>query len=80
MKKVIYLFLVSFSLTSCTIEDVMNYLNGQTNSLTEEQKQQVESSRSNSEAATAASTTIIPNPDDPDNDSESEGNRGGGRP
>lgn len=68
MRKVIYLLILSSTLTSCTIEDVINYLNGKTNNLTEEQKKQVQNT-SESEATTlmaTSTTSIITNPGDTD--------------
>lgn len=83
MRKVIYLLILSSTLTSCTIEDVINYLNGQTNNLTEEQKKQVESSRSNyssSDVNSMTTSNVVTIPTDTDLENDVERDKGGGRP
>lgn len=42
MKKFLLISLIALSVSSCTYEDVVNYLNGNENNLTEQQKAEVE--------------------------------------
>jgi hypothetical protein len=76
MKKLVLLILVSISLTSCTIEDVLAYLSGNSNNLTCEEKEQIDTfaARDTEPAALLTTTTTPPPPIEDDRD------KGGGRP
>lgn len=75
MKKIIPFFLLALTTTSCTYEDVVAYLKGEPNNLTEVEKEKVTTAQA-AEAATTTTTettTVIV-----DNDLDID--RGGGRP
>lgn len=76
MKKIIALFALIVTTTSCTYEDVVAYLKGQPNNLTETEKEKVTTAQTagvtSQDATTSTTTTTIIEDVDID--------RGGGRP
>lgn len=72
MKKIIAFFALILTTTSCTYEDVVAYLKGETNNLTEVEKEKV----ATAQATTEITTDVTPVIDDADLDKD----RGGGRP
>lgn len=47
MKRIVITIIFSFPLASCTVQDIMNYLNGKENNLTKEQTEKVEQNKLN---------------------------------
>ncbi|WP_123901348.1 hypothetical protein [Flavobacterium davisii] len=69
MRKFILLLSVSFLSTSCTYEDVVNYLMGKDNNLNQEQREQANKEYSSGNTSNYAQTAT-----------EVDKDRGGGRP
>lgn len=71
MKKIVLVCLVALSVSSCTYQDVINYINGTDNNLTEQQRSEVDEKQAQMSAT--SSTIDI-------EQFEIERDRGGGRP
>ncbi|OWP82735.1 hypothetical protein BWK59_14290 [Flavobacterium davisii] len=58
MKKFLFLAVMSATLTSCTVQDILNYLNGKENNLTEAPKKKVDNQSTTSQSAEANALII----------------------
>jgi hypothetical protein len=58
MKKILILAVMSAALTSCTVEDILNYLNGKPNDLSESDKQKIEEQKNSTTAEAQTSNTL----------------------
>lgn len=59
MRKIFILAVMSAMLTSCTVEDIINYLNGKENNLTESQKNEVDNQSNASQQSNEQANALI---------------------